>query len=189
MLTGERLTAMAESILRKADLNLRADGALVRCVLGVRPDLSTTAVLEVGEGDPVGVDAVSALLVLPAPLRDHESAIAQHFAAAGVVAAVEVSEYWTFAPGDTVAAAAYADGTGAPPSEHPGRMEGVLVGAWWPAGRFAHIATRRIVRAPSGPYLRPWTGEAARVAEQIAAGGPGVGMLSWLELLLPVEAT
>lgn len=186
VLTTEHLDARITSMIRAADKKIGTDGFVAGGLYGLRPSgddpfIALAVSREVADEptrDPSGV------WLVPAPLRHNAPWVAYQFGALGVVAAVQIGEYWTFAPEDRQALEDFIAGRGVPASEHPNRQEGVFVAATWPAGGYSRAVTRRIVRAGGRAYLRPWpTG-----AESVPDDAPDAildGVVSWLEQCLP----
>lgn len=184
MLSAHGLTQMVVGILGRAGENLEREGFVAHCVYGLGGKGYLVTALEVEDGPPRHDEGTGVLLV-PSPMSAHVDLFRAVFTNANVLAAVEISEYWTFPHDDIDAALEYTAGRGVPPSQHPRRVEGVAVSAWWPMGGLALFESRRIVRAPTGAYLRPWTGQARQVQDALPSGRPGTPVSGWLEQCLP----
>lgn len=179
VLSEALLDSMVEDFMRKADVNLRRDGFVAHGVYGLSVGGGQMMVLEVADIDAPQVGGESGVLLVPTPMREWAPTLREVFLSAAVQATVEVSEYWTFPADDLGAAEAFLRGHGVPPSEHPRRLEGVMVRGSWPMGGYGRVEFRRIVRTPSGAYLRPWTGQ------QLTYERSAVTSTGWLDACLP----
>lgn len=178
-LTPAQFHQMVDLVAKQADEYMRTSGFVAENVIAVHPVRGIVATIMASDA-PAGYTPPPGVLVIPPPLQHHQDALRETFARLGAQAAIWVAEAWVFPEDDNEAASAFLAGTGPSPSQHPDRREVVLVAGFWPMAGISAAQDLRIVRTPTGAYLRPGT----RSRETLDPAGFSF-LTSWLEATLP----
>lgn len=177
-LSVKSLDTLAAQAARYLDTSMRTAGGVLDSLVGLSRQGEPILML-VPEGtaaQDLGMEAIE----VPGPFRDFQPAIREAFRARDIQAAVLWGEAWTFPPGDEEAMSRHVK-EGLMPSEHPGRQEIVFLSVHWPLGGVGWMSCWRIVRAPTGAYLRPLFERAG----QADASSPITVLSSWVDDVLP----
>lgn len=188
-LNERSLDRFTTAMMTRAQDNLARDGYVATAILGLTAN-DTVTFVEAPQQEGLRVDSDTGFIIVPGPLRDRAEILTELFAARRIRAATMIGEFWTFPESDVDAPLKFIAGTGIAPSQHPQRVEGIIVATLWPAGGCTCIESRRIVRSPTGPYARPWSNpdlNSFRESDQdgTSAQAALTMFVSWLEECLP----
>lgn len=158
--------------------SIQRAGGVVNSLLGINAQgAATLAVLPEGAA---GGALKMETLALPGPFRDFQDVIQKAFAERSIQAALFWGEAWTFPPEGPEAIKRHVR-EGLMPSQHPNRQEIVFLSTHWPRGGIGSMSVWRIVRPPTGPYLRPlWEHKDGDPANNILTF-----VSSWVDEVLP----
>lgn len=131
--------------------SIERSGGVENALLGI--DSQGTPRLVVVSDRLAGADLGLETLVTPGPFRNFQGIIREAFEQRSIQAALFWGEAWTFPPDDPEAINQHVR-EGFLPSQHPDRREIVLLSSHWPRGGVGWISAWRIVRPPTGAYLR-----------------------------------
>lgn len=180
VLSPAQFEQMVDAVAKQSDEYMRTSGFVQENVIVVHPVRGIVASIMAADV-PDGYLAPAGVLILPPPLQHRQDALREIFARIDAQAAIWVGEAWVFPDSDPQAPQAFMAGTGPSPSEHPGRVEVVMVAGFWPLRGVAVMREMRIVRNATGAYLRAW-----RKGPTETVDGTGFSFLtSWLEQTLP----
>ena len=176
-MTEEVLRGYSRRTTDFLNTSIQRTGCVLNAILGLNGQGAPVLVVvqHDAEGEPLGLET----MVVPGPFRDFQDEIREAFAQRSVQAALFCGEAWTFPPEDPEVVKRHVL-EGLMPSQHPNRQEIVFLSMHWPRGGIGSLSAWRIVRPPTGAYLRPLVEEKGTDPQNILTF-----FSSWVDEVLP----